>query len=412
MNSKHILTIWKKELRDTVRDRRTLVSMILVPMLLMPVIMLGMFKFMSEQAAKQQTQIAKISIVGGDYAPQLAEAIKSREGVEIAEVDVQNYKQSVAEGRIDAAVVIPEDFQDRIAGEKAVNLELVSKSTNANAANAFAAVSFVVADFNAGLLEGRFTARDINADILSGVTIVPEDLATEQEVGGFVLAMLLPLLIVMWSIVGGQYTAIDVSAGEKERKTLEALLLTPVKRIDVVFGKFLAVSTVAIISVVTAIGSLYFSFSYAGDLGIPMEEGNGLSMGGAGGSGLGFSIEPQVALLLFIVSLFLVLMFSAVILSISIYAKSFKEAQSYIGPAYIVVILPVALVNSVPGFEPVFWMFALPAVNAVLLFKELFMGAYDWGHISLTLFSLIIYSIIAILIAAKTYSKESVLFGD
>jgi len=412
MDSKHILTIWKKELRDTVRDRRTLVSMILIPMLLMPVIMLGMFKFVSEQAARQQTQIAKISIVGGDYAPQLAEAIKSREGVEIAEVDVQNYKKSVAEGEVDAVVVIPEDFQNKIAGEKAVSLGLVSKSTNANASNALAAISSAVAAFNANLLEGRFAARDVNSDILSGVTVLPEDVATEQETGGFILAMLLPLLIVMWSIVGGQYTAIDVSAGEKERKTLEALLLTPVKRVDVVFGKFLAVSTVAIISVITAISSLYLSFSYAGDLGIPMEGGSGLSMGESGGSGLGFPIEPQVALLLFVVSLFLVLMFSAVILSISIYAKSFKEAQSYIGPAYIVVILPVALVNSVPGFESALWMFALPAVNAVLLFKELFMGAYDWGHISLTLFSLVIYSVIAILVAAKTYSKESVLFGD
>jgi sodium transport system permease protein len=138
-------------------------------------------------------------------------------------------------------------------------------------------------------------------------------------------------------------------------------------------------------------------------------------MGASGGLNvipLNFSVDPQAAILLFAVSVFLVMMFSALILSISIYAKSFKEAESYISPAYMVVILPIVLVNSLPSFEPALWHFAIPAINAVLLFKEVLMGTYDTGHILMTFASLIVASVLAILIAAKIYSKESVLFSN
>ena len=221
---------------------------------------------------------------------------------------------------------------------------------------------------------------------------------------------MIPLFIVIYSIAGGQYTAIDVSAGEKERKTLEALFLTPARRVEIVLGKFLAVATVALTSIVLAIGSLYASFSYVGNMGQSMS--TELGTGGVGVGALKFSVEPQAAILLFAVSVFLVLMFSAAILSISIYAKSFKEAESYISPAYMVVILPIVLINSLPTFEPLLWHYAIPAVNAVLLFKEVLMGTYDTGHILMTFASLIVASALAILVATKIYSKESVLFSS
>lgn len=410
MNFKPIVTIWKKEIRDTVRDRRTLVSMILVPMLMMPLITVGMFKLIETQTEKQAATVAKVVLAGAENAPEIAQSLRDDPKLEIV-APGEDPRAAVSAGEVDAAVVIPADFSDRVAAQENADLQLLSKSTNLNATNALVEVSRIVADYNQRLLEQRFAAQQINPAILSKVVLVPEDAATEKELGGFVLGLLIPLFIVMWAIVGGQYTAIDVSAGEKERKTLEALLLTPVKRIDIVLGKFLAVSTVALTSIVTAIGSLYLSFLYAGDLGVALN-GNTGAVPLAAAPSMSFSIEPAVALLLFGVSIFLVLMFSAIILSISIYAKSFKEAQSYIGPAYILVILPVALVNAVPGFEPTTAYFVIPAVNAILLFKELLMGTYDPTHILLTFISLIVCSALAILVATRIYSKESVLFKD
>lgn len=404
---KNIITICKKELKDTVRDRRTLVAMVLMPLLLMPVMTIGMFKFMEKIMEDQKNQTVKIVLSGEENSSQLSEMIRSREKLEIVQID-KDAREAVIDEEIDAVIVIPEGFQEKIENEEAVNLELIRKSTNTKSENVIFIISAITEVYNSQILQERFSDQSINPAVLSKVTVVPEDVATEKETGGFVLGFLIPLFIVMWSIMGGQYTAIDVSAGEKERKTLESLLLTPVKRAEIVIGKFLAVSAVALVSVVIAIGSFYVALLYAGGLGPMNTTGNA----GVGDVAVSFSIDPQALAILFVVSIFLILMFSAIILSISIFAKSFKEAQNYIGPSYLVVILPVVLVNSIPGFEPTFWYFAIPAVNAVLLFKEILIGTYDWGHILLTLGSLIIYSAVAIIIATKIYSKESVLFRD
>jgi len=409
---KTILTIWKKELKDTIRDRRTLMAMVVMPMLLMPVMTIGMFKFMDYQMEKQAEKVVKISIIEEGEASVLIDMIKDQEKIEIVETDGE-IEEAIIEGDLDLGIIIPENFQENISNQEVANITIIQKSTNLDSQSALARISFLVANFNDQLLQERFANQEINPKILAKVIIIPEDVATEKETGGFILGLIIPLFIVMWAITGGQYTAIDVSAGEKERKTLESLLLTPVKRMDIVLGKFLAVSAVALTSVIIAISSFYIALIYSGGFG-PMAI-NGQDSGAekmAESIAVSFSIEPQAIFLLLAVSLFLVLMFSAIILSIAIFAKSFKEAQSYIGPSYLVVILPVVLVNSMPGFEPTLWFFAIPAVNATLLFKEVLMGVYNSGHILLTLSSLIIYSVIAIFIATKIYSKEGILFRD
>lgn len=413
MNWNSIKTIWSKELRDTVRDRRTLISMVLIPMLLMPVILIGMFKFMEAQQKQQEAKTVKVAISGAEYAPEISEAIKDNPKAEIVKVD-GDLQGAVASEAIDAAIVIPQDFASKVGGQEAVGIEFMEKSTNLNAMNVYAMVQSSVAAYNDQLLQGRFSQQGIDPSVLSSVQVMIRDVATEKETSGYVLGLLIPLFIVIYSITGGQYTAIDVSAGEKERKTLEALFLTPVRRIEIVLGKFLAVATVALVSIVIAIGSLYASFSFVADIGASMQTDAGMSSAVSSSAipDFDFSIDPQTALLLFAVSVFLVLMFSAIILSISIFAKSFKEAESYIGPAYMVVILPIVFINSAPGFEPALAHFAIPAVNAVFLFKEVLMGTYDTGHILMTFVSLIISSAVAILAATRIYSKESVLFNS
>ena len=410
--SKTILTIFKKELKDTIRDRRTLMAMVVMPMLLMPVMTIGMFKFMDYQMEKQTEKVVKVSIIGEGKAPALVKMIRNQEKVEVVEPEGE-MKKVVADGDLDLGIIIPENFQKNIEKQQVAEITIIQKSTDVDSTSALARIAFLVANYNDQILEERFADQEINPKVLSKVVIVPIDVATEKETGGFILGLMIPLFIVMWSITGGQYTAIDVSAGEKERKTLESLFLTPVKRMNIVAGKFLAVSAVALISVIIAIGSFYIALIYSGGFGpMAMNGQNSGAEGMAESVAINFSIEPLAILLLLAASLFLVLMFSAMLLSIAIFAKSFKEAQNYIGPLNLVVILPVVLVNSMPGFEPALLFFALPVVNATLLFKEVLMGIYDSGHILLTLSSLIIYSAVAIFVATKIYSKEGVLFRD
>jgi len=397
---RNIITIWKKELKDTIRDRKTLMAMIVMPMLLMPLLIVGMGKFAEYQIKKAEEQEVKITFINKDSAPLLVNFIQKQDRIKALKIE-GDVEEFVKNKKIDAGIVIPQNFEEAIQNQQPVGIEIIKNSINEKSSNALARISTAISSYNNQILQERFAQQNINPNILSNISVTTKDVATEKEQGGFGLGFLLPLFIVMWSIVGGQYTAIDISAGEKERKTLEALLLTPAKRMDIVFGKFLAVASAALVSVVVALSSIYavisiFGFSPTGQENIRID----------------FSIEPQALILLFIVSVLLVLVFSAAILSIAIYAKSFKEAQSYIGPSYLVVIMPIVLINIMPGFKPSLEFFLIPAVNAVLLFKEILISTYDVSHILVTIISLIFYSLIALFIATKIYSKEEVLFKD
>ncbi len=409
---RQILTIWKKEIRDTIRDRRTLMAMILIPLLIMPLLIVGMGKMVEYQIKKGVEETVKIMVVDKENSPALYGIISKQNKIKLLE-NIPNFKESVVLGEIDAAVVIPPDFETDIKNLRPVKIKIISKSTNDKSGNAITKIGLAIGEFNDKTLKDRFFAQKINPAILSDVSIDQEDAASEKERGGFGLGFILPIFIVIWAITGGQYTAIDVSAGEKERKTLEALLLTPVKRFTLVLGKFLAVATTALVSVVVSLGSLYFSIKFFG-IGPISGSGEFQSANPAGPQGAIFdlSIDMQTLSLIFIVSLLLVFLFSALLLSISIFAKSFKEAQNYLGPLYIVIILPVSLMNTMIGAEPALWIFALPAVNAVALFKELLIGAYNYSHIIVTIASLAIFSLIALLAATRIYSKESVLFKN
>lgn len=396
---KRILTVWKKELKDTLRDRRTLMSMIVMPMVLMPVLILGIGKFTQAQQKKIEEKTVRIGV--REQNQPFIKFLSGQEKMEIIAVE-GHPKDVIKSEKADIVILLPEGVETKLQAEQNIPIEVYRDSTVVSSAAALSRVVTAVSSYNSGLQAKRFSERQIDPKILSGLLVVPQDVSSDQERGGFGLGLLLPLFIVMWSIIGGQYTAIDVSAGEKERRTLESLLLTPVNRLELVLGKFLAVATAAITSVVVSLASFYFAFLFGfGNIMVASQ--------GAGQAGANFSISIVTILLLFGISLLLVLMFSAVLLSIGIFAKNFKEAQSYIGPAYLIVVLPITILNIVPNFKPALWFFVLPVANALALFKELLMGTTDWTHIGLTFISLVFYSALAIWVTTKIYQQEKVL---
>lgn len=402
-----ILTIWFKELKDTIRDKRTLFSMIIMPMVLMPLLIVGMAKFQAWQMSKAEGQTVKIGITNASSSPMIADTLMMDFRVEIEYVK-ENIDRLVKEKKIDLGIYIPEDYEKSVSGMNDTMLYVFKNSTNEKSALALNKVNGAITIINANIQKQRLKERDLDPKLTTKVFIRVDDMATPREIGGLVLGFILPMFIVMWSIIGGQYTAIDVSAGEKERKTLEPLLLTPASRMEIVFGKFLAVATAALSSVIVSLASMSAAFRYFGLTNMPA---NPASAGTEIGK-LNFHLDPAAIFLFLAVGFLLVLMFSAVILSISIFARSFKEAQSYIGPAYLIVILPIVLINTMPSFQPGIWFYAIPAANAVMLFKELLLGIYNGGHIILTIVSLLLFSFIAIYAAARIYQQEKVLFKE
>ncbi|MDD3647035.1 MAG: ABC transporter permease [Candidatus Dojkabacteria bacterium] len=405
---KNIITIWKKELKDAIRDRRTLMAMIVMPMVLMPMIIVGMFKLIDYQVSQSKKQEVKIAVQNREKEENLVGFISAQENLVVVDAP-SDLSAAVKDKEIDLAVLVPFDIGQRLKAEEPVSLQILGHSLNSRSEVAFGRVSQAVTAYNSQILASRFKEQKVSGSILTGITVERKDVATSEEIGGFGLGYLLPLFIVMWANVGGQYIAIDVSAGEKERKTLEALLLTPVKRIEIVFGKFLAVATSALTSVVISLAGIYVVINH---FGLKLNENGNISETGTSSDSfvIDFSVEPAALLVILIVSILLVLVFSAMLLSISIFAKSYKEAQNYLGPSYMFIILPVVIVNSIPDFKPPLGLFAVPAVNAILLFKEVLIGVYDWGHIITTAISLAVFALSAVFIATRIYSNEKVLF--
>ncbi|MBU0708566.1 ABC transporter permease subunit, partial [Patescibacteria group bacterium] len=340
---KEILIIWKKELKDTLRDRRTLIAMIVMPMLLMPLLTVGMTKLMEQQyrnAEKETVQIAVLS----DGVDQNLTALLEQNNLKIIEVG-GDITEAINNDLVSAALYFPTDLKESLNRQEKVEVKIMRKSTDLQSSSALNRITSSINIYNNLVINQRFDKEGINPKILTGLTIVTEDISTQQEREGFGLGFILPMFIVMWSIIGGQYTAIDASAGEKERKTLEALLLTPVSRLKLVIGKFLSVATAGLTTIVISITSLYITIRY---FGFGSFDQIGAEAAKTAETTISLTLPPQALLLLLLISSLLVLTFSAVLLSLGIFARSFKEAQSYISPAYLVVILPVVFVNSLP----------------------------------------------------------------
>jgi len=389
-------TIWKKELIDSIRDKRTLITAVLLPVVLMPVILIGTFKLQEYQVKQSLEKPVLLAINHQDAAPELVSFLKEQPHVTL--VDSQNFKTDLENGVIQTYIEVPQDFQQLFAAEQPIPIQVIQKSSKLDSQTATPKVIAFLQQFNNTIGAERLVASGVNPQMLSAVVPTPQDIATAQERGGFFLGLLLPMFVVIFALMGGMYIAIDVSAGEKERKTLEALLLSPASRLTIVVGKFLAVATTASITVMLSLFSMYAAFKfYPLDLGV-------------GELALDLSL-PAIAIMLGI-GIILAIMFAGLLLSVAIFAKSYKEAQNYITPFYLIAVLPIAIFAQIPGLNPSAFMFVIPGVNAVFVIKEVMVSVFNSTHILLTIGSLFVYAAIAIFVASKIYSKEGILFRD
>lgn len=393
---KEILTIWKKELVDSIRDRRTLVTAVIMPIVLMPVILIGSIKFQEYQQKEALEKPARVALEQTEQVSTLRTYLESHDRIEIVEGSA--YEEQIENGELDVYLGLPELVDEKLTKEESFLVRVIHKSSILDSATAVTKVMGVLQEFNSMVAANRLEARTIDPAILTPLQAQPVDIATAEERGGFFVGFLLPMFIVLFAIVGGMYIAIDVSAGEKERKTLEALLLTPASRLKIVAGKFAAVATTASTTIVLSLFSLYAAFKM-----FPPDFGDGE---------LVVNLTPASIALMIGIGIILAIMFAGMLLSVAIFAKSYKEAQNYITPFYLVAVLPVAILGQLPGFKPTDFFFVIPGVNAVFIMKEVLLGDFNAGHIAITILSLFVFAAISIFIAGKIYSKEGVLFRD
>jgi sodium transport system permease protein len=359
-----IVTVFRKEMLEVSRDRKTLIFMIVLPLLIIPLLFDVTIQFMTDAEKEATEKTLDYAIFGKEQLPEVADAFANSGFPEVALDDPAEIQAAVDDERIDFALVI----QPAGPGGQHV-VELWYDNAPMTSTKVEARTKEVLDGLGADLRRKRLEALGIDdpatqQGVIEPVVVQPRGTAPMREVIGERVGGYLPYVLIIFCFMGAMYPAIDLAAGEKERGTLETLLLVPIPRGQVVLGKFLVVFTAGVVTAVLAIAGIggwlaWRSRELEGDLGAV------LAAIGAGDLLLiATMLVPTAAI------------FASLLLAISIYAKSFKEAQSYIGALYLLVFLP-ASVATLPGVELDWATASIPIVNISLAIKELAKGTMD-----------------------------------
>lgn len=394
-----IRALYKKEILDILRDKKTILVMILIPLIVYPLIFVGALSVVSMIASNQQAATYRVAFSQVSEEKAICEVME-REKEEreyfFQVVEVEQWEDALNNGTIDACVT--QETED----EKVVYHIQYLSSVSASSTAADRMLT-VLEDYREELRKQAITENGMDVEaVLYPLYATEVDLSTDEESFGNLIGSILPFLMVVSILMGALYPAIDATAGEKERGTLETLLTLPVSNLQLIVSKFLAVSTVASVSA-------FLNFISVGIIGVFLYQS--LSLGGAKHLEVDMiSFLPALLLMLLCVIVFAMLM-SALCLCICIFAKSFKEAQNYTTPLLIVVML-VSYVGVIPDLSLDSTYAVIPIANVVLLVKNIFTFQYNFANLFLVLVINVAYSFLAVLLLSKIYNSESILFGE
>jgi sodium transport system permease protein len=401
MSLRYVGVVYRKELTDSLRDRRTVISMIVVPLLVMPLLTIGMGIVSITLVGQAMKEIPKVMVLGGEDSPRVVAELEQVKDLQVVPAKA-DYAEEISDKKIRAAVEIPPGFEARLAAGDPATVKIYMYEGELKSGFGADRLQRFFRELRDRTVREHLQARALPESLVRPFEIEEKNVAPPEKVGGAILGGMVPYFVILLCLTGAMYPAMDLTAGEKERGTIETILCSPVSRTHLVLGKFLMVLTASIATAVLSIASMAFSLG----VGKKMLLG---ALHGAADSALKITVTGKAVTSIFIVVLPLAVFFSAALLALSLFAKSFKEAQSYISPLMIVVVLP-AVAALLPGVElnPVLAM--VPVLNTSLVSKEIITGTYHWGLIALIFLSSSVYAGAAIAIAVRLFQREDVLF--
>lgn len=411
MNWKHIVTVYLKELKDSLRDRRTIISMIVIPTIVMPLLMFGVGSVMTKVVKQAREEASSIIILGGEDSPGVVAALKADKRFRVVTTG-EDYKQMISEKRVRLAVEIPAGFEASLKDGGAKTVTLYHYEGELKSGLGASAVERFFRDLRESTVEKRLVARGLSGDVVKPFDVRRQNVAPPEKVGGNFIGGIIPYIIIILCFTGAMYPAIDLTAGEKERGTMETLLCSPVHRVNIVLGKFLMVMTASLATmgltmastaVTLAAGATFFS----GGRGAAAAQAATTAAKGAVATVP--SIDPMGIFGVFAMVAPVAVLFAALQLTIALAAKSYKEAQSYISPLIIVVIMP-AMLGMLPGIELSAKTALVPILNLSLACKEMLSGVWHWHYLALIFGSTCVYAAVALGLCVRMFNREDVMF--
>ena len=398
----------RKEIVSTLRDTRAIISNLLIPLLLVPVMMLGLPLLLGGLLEREQVTTTAVGAVGLTNMPADLQAAFTAANLDLR--SVTDATKAVQDGTVEVAIVVPDGFGSAIAAGGNAAIELVTKVGNMKSELSASKVQQAVSTYQRGVVGQRLEAAGLNAAVLTPVTITTVDASSQAERTSGQLSWLIPFFIAIWTLTGGQMTAVDATAGEKERGTLEVLLVAPVRRAEVVAGKFIAtmlfgLSAASMAIIGFLVGSLVMQNVFVPRLGEQAEAIVGV-MGG------GLSVSFVAILLLLVSALLLAGFVSALLLGVGMFARSFKEAQSYVAPLSFVFVLPAVALQfkDLIGLSDA--VYYVPVFNVLVLMDNVVRGTFTGDEVLITWAVMAVACLLLLRFALANFKRESVIFRN
>lgn len=394
MNFKHVLTVFKKELVDMFRDRKTIITSILIPIIIFPV----MYGFMGFTQKKMVTDVTEKGIeVAIRAESQDASIVQYLKGLkELKPIEVEDPDKAIEKGTVKAVIYVGKDFDEAIKANKPAPITIQYDDSNQPSLMAVEMIRGMIGQYSSNIVAKRLQDMKIDPAIMNPIKIIDKKMTSGEEgsgIGMMIFSMLLPLMLAIYSATSVLPAATDNGAGEKERGTLEPLLTTQANRLSLLTGKYFAITIAGIIGTMASMGGLFIAQIMNPEL-----------------LGKGKMLPLSAIAVVALAAICLTLIFAALELAVSIYARSFKEAQTYLSPITILVMIPAFAVYMVDPKTISLVYFNIPIMNLICVIKELIVGVYNPLHIMLAFGWGIVYVVAALLFARYMFTRESVVF--
>ncbi|MBI5867767.1 MAG: ABC transporter permease [candidate division Zixibacteria bacterium] len=428
------LTVFFKEIKDILRDRRTIISMVIVPLLFYPLLTMGLGSVIASQIEKTRAERQPVMLLPAGAAPSMRASLAADTSVRIVSADsihalllaearidttlksetidrifagdptripreekAHIYYKAISKKWIQAVVEVPPDVPVSGTGNDSLVLAVFIDGADIKSDAAGDHIKEWGRALNDSLIERRLAAFGTNRRTLQPFWVASQDVAPKSKQAGRFMAMMLPYMLMILTMTGGMYPAMDITAGEKERNTLETLLAAPVARWHLALGKFLTVLTAGFVTMLLSMTSMTVSMKW------------GMAQMAEEGGGISFSMSAATLGWILFLMIPMAILFASLLVVLSISARSYKEAQSYATPLLMVVIMP-AMISFVPGIELNWALTFVPVVNLCLALKEVILGIAKPAQLFAVFGTTTLYAAFMLFVTTRIFERESVLF--
>jgi len=402
MRFKHVWTVFKKEVKDLCRDKRTLLVSIVVPMVIIPL----MYVFLGGGIEKLQKDINEnvtVALSQECKTPEIEalvrnEIIGDNPSIKLIDVDDPDYALKHDEVRL--VLDIDREFDKKLSEGKPFQINILYDKSKTKSEGSIWVLNSAIEEYSRKVLAKRITALGASEDIIEPVKVEETNVSDDIRTSTSLLSTFLPFLIVILLTVGGVPPATDLVAGEKERNTFEPLLTTKPGRASILTGKYLTVTLFSFVTVIATILGIFIGY---------LINPNSLSMG-TGQQVTGFYVPPVALLLTLLIAITMGMTFSGIQIALSTYARSFKEAQVYLSFLMIAAMVPAYSNMFTQPDDIATYSFLLPVLNTISAIKTVLGGSINYFHLLLAFASSVFYVIISLAIAVFMFNREKVLF--